>query len=172
MIPGIAGLFIVAVAAAGLLAAISVWAPRRLWVKIAAVSVAAIFLPLIYTAFADLLSKPKPVDLEWGYRNIPEATVLAASLREGEGIYLWLQFDGVDEPRAYVMPWDRKVAQALQDAQRRAKENNAGLRMRRPFDLSLDQLDRLFYPAPQPMLPPKPVPDDGPLTYERPGSDV
>ncbi len=170
--PDLTTLFVVAVGLAALLAAITVWAPRRLWVKAAAVGLAAVFLPLIYTAFADLLSKPKPVGLEWTKRNVPEATVLAAQVREGEGIYLWLQLDGEDGPRAYVMPWDRQVAQALQDAQRQARKSRSALRMRQPFEPTLDERKPLFYPAPQPAPPLKPAPEGGPLMYEHPGAEA
>jgi hypothetical protein len=73
---------------AGALASISIWSPRRLAVKLLAVAGVTLFLPAVYAGFAQLLALPK---LEWWQANASEATVLAASLREDEAIYVWLQ---------------------------------------------------------------------------------
>lgn len=165
-------LFVIALVLAAILASIGVWAPRKLWVRTCAVLVASLFLPLAYASFADLLSKPKPVNLEWAHRNVPEATVLAAQLREGEGIFLWLKFEGVNEPRSYVLPWDREVAEQLQEGMREAEANQNGLRMKMPFQLSLDNNEPMFYAVPQPTLPPKDRDDSGPLQYQHPGTEA
>ncbi|MEE8204256.1 MAG: hypothetical protein V3R74_10940 [Alphaproteobacteria bacterium] len=164
--------FVVAVVVATVLTMISVWSPRRVWVKTSAVVTAALFLPLAYAAFTDLLSKPKPVDLEWAFRNVTEATVLAASMRENEGIFLWLQIDGVAEPRSYVLPWDRQMAEELQDAQREAEANRNGLRIKLPFETAWDDRERKFYAPPQPVPPIKDSNLDGPLIYRHPGIDA
>ncbi len=140
---------------AGVMAGISIWSRRRLWIRFAALAVAALLLPLSYAAFAQLLSQPKPISLEWWFRQADEATVLGSSIQEGEGIYLWLQFSTLDEPRAYRLPWDRELAEQLQAALREAEENHSQLRMRGPFEPSLDDRDPKFYALPQPALPPK-----------------
>ena len=93
-------LFMVAALLTGFMTSISVWAPRRLLVKLAAFGAAMLFLPVAYAGLLDLLSKPKPVALEWWLQRAEAATVLGSSIREDEGIYLWLQLDGVPEPRA------------------------------------------------------------------------
>ena len=36
--------------------------------------------------------------------------MLSSQLREGDGVYLWLQISGAVEPRSYRLPWDRKLA--------------------------------------------------------------
>ena len=50
--------------ASGILAAvlvnIAIWAPRQLWIKLAALAAAASFLPIAYAGFAELLGRPKP----------------------------------------------------------------------------------------------------------------
>lgn len=168
----LAQLFIVALVLAAALASISVWAPRKVWVRTSAIVIACLFLPLAYAGLADLLSKPKPVNLEWAHRNVPEATVLAAQLKENQGIYLWLKFDGADEPRSYVLPWDRNVAEQLQKGMREAEANKNGLRMKLPFQLSLDNRDPMFYALPQPALPPKDRDDSGPMQYQQPGVEA
>ncbi len=143
---------------AAALALIAVWSPRRLGVKLGALLTALLLLPVAYASFADLLSRPKPVKLEW--MRAQEATVLASSVEEGTGIYVWLMTDEAAEPRAYVLPWDQKLAEELQEAERRADGN--GVVMRSPFEPSLDDREPRFYALPQPALPSKDRHDEGP----------
>ena len=160
-------LFGVVAVLAGGLASISIWAPRRLAVKLLAVAGVTLFLPAVYAGFAQLLALPKPVAIEWWQAHAEEATVLAASLREDEAIYLWLQLQGVDEPRAYALPWQRDLAEQLQAAQREADENQTQVQMRFPFEDSLDDRDPKFYAMPQPQLPAKDLDRAPPQTYRR-----
>ena len=139
----------------GALSSITVWAPRRLAIKVLALGGVTLFLPMAYAGFAQLLALPKPVDLEWWRANAEEATVLAASLREDEAIYLWLQLKDVPEPRAYALPWHRDLAEQLQAAQREAEESQTQVQMRLPFEDSLDQREPKFYAMPQPQMPAK-----------------
>ena len=145
---------------AAFLASVSIWSPRRTGMKVSALVAACLLLPVAWVAFVELLSRPKPVGLEW--LQSQEATVLSSSFAEGKGIYLWLRLDGADEPRAYVMPWDQHAAEELQEASRRG---DGGVRMRLPFEPSLDDRAPRFYAMPQPALPPK---DGG----SRPAADV
>ena len=148
-------IFMVTAVVAGMLAMISVWSRHRLWVKFSAIGAAVLFMPLAYASFASLLSKPKPVDLEWWMGEAEEATVLGSSIQEGEGIFLWLQLAEVAEPRAYVLPWNRDLAEQLQQAAEEAERQQGQLQMRLPFEPSLDELEPKFYAMPQPALPPK-----------------
>ena len=66
----------------------------------------------------DLLSRPKPASFEWWLSRAAEATVVGSTFDESRAIYLWLQLDGVPEPRAYALPWDQRVAEQLQTAAR------------------------------------------------------
>lgn len=145
-------------ACAMLLAAITIWSRRRLWVKVTALAVAAIFLPAAYVSLAGLLSRPKPVALEWLHDIKSDARVLASSMREDERIYVWLQLADVDEPRAYALPWDEEVAKQLHGARQEAEARGTEVRMRRPFKRGPRHEDRVFYAAPQAALPPKQVP--------------
>jgi hypothetical protein len=160
-------LFGAAALLAGALASISVWAPRRLAVKLLALGGTALFLPMAYAGFSQLLALPKPVGLEWWQANAEEATVLAASLREDEAIYLWLQLKDVPEPRAYALPWHRDLAEQLQAAQREAEESQTQVQMRLPFEDSLDDLEPKFYAMPQPQLPAKDLDRQPAQTYDR-----
>ena len=152
---------------AGALSSITVWAPRRLAIKLLALGGVTLFLPVAYAVFAQLLALPKPVALEWWQANAEEATVLAASMREDEAIYLWLQLKGVPEPRAYALPWHRDLAEQLQAAQREAEESQTQVQMRLPFEDSLDDLEPKFYAMPQPQLPPKDLDRQPAQVYDR-----
>jgi hypothetical protein len=152
---------------AGLVASISIWAPRRLWIKLCALGAAALFMPTAYLTLMQLLSMPKPVTYEWWHGQADEATVLSSSMQEQQGIYLWLQLPDVPEPRAYVLPWDRDLAEQLQTAMREAEENRSGVQMRLPFEPSLDDREPKFYAMPQPVLPPKDLDEPPAQVYER-----
>jgi hypothetical protein len=152
---------------AGLISSISIWAPRRLWIKGAAIGTAALFMPAVYASFAHLLSLPKPVALEWWQGHAEQATVLGATMREEEAIFLWLQLPGIPEPRAYALPWNRDLAEQLQAAQREAESNRTQVQMRLPFESSLDDREPKFYAMPQPQLPPKDLGQTAPQFYDR-----
>lgn len=152
-------LFAANVALAGTLATISIWSPRRTAAKVAALVAAIAFLPAAYAGFVHLLSMPKPVGLEWWHAHAEEATVIASTMEENRGIYLWLQLDRAREPRAYVLPWSRDLAEQLQAARREAERHQSPLRMRLPFEHSEDDLDPKFYAAPQAAPPAKPADD-------------
>ena len=148
-------LFVVTALLATALATVCVWSPRRLPVKAGALILAFALMGTAYGAMLDLLSKPKPASFEWWLAKAGEATVLGSSTVENQAIYLWLQLDGIDEPRAYRLPWDTRTAEQLQAAARAAAEQQTALRMRLPFEKSLDNRDPRFYALPQPALPPK-----------------
>ncbi|MGH6898425.1 MAG: hypothetical protein ACREJ5_18045 [Geminicoccaceae bacterium] len=169
---GVPQLFAVAAALAATLGLISIWAPRRLAIKGAALATLVLFLPLAYASLVELLSKPKPVDLEWWQSGAAEAEVLAARQVENQGIYLWLQLPEIAEPRAYVLPWDRASAEQLQRALREAEQQGSGVQMRLPFEPSLDDREPKFYALPQPALPPKDLIEPPPKFYQPPGRDA
>jgi len=152
---------------AGTVTSISIWAPRRLWVKLGALGVAALFLPAVYAGFAHLLSMPKPVAMEWWHVHAAEATVLGSSMREGEAIYVWLQLSEVGEPRAFALPWSRDLAEQLQAAQREAEQNQSQVQMRLPFERSEDDQEPKFYAMPQPAQPPKDLDYSPPQLHRR-----
>jgi hypothetical protein len=153
------------------LTSISIWAPRRVVVRLTAFGLSVLFVPLSYAAFAALLSKPKPVALEWLRAATQEANVLGSTIREGEAIYVWLLMPGVDEPRAYTLPWSMDVAQQLQEARRKAEEQGTGLGMRLPFEHSWDKQEPKFFPLPQPAMPPKDEPG-APMQLQHPSTET
>ncbi len=156
---------------AAVLVNIAIWAPRRLWIKLTALATAACFLPLAYIGFAELLGRPKPAELQWSRSGDDEATVLAARMREGEAIYLWLGFRDLGEPRSYVLPWNEAMARELYGAQGEAEETGGEVRVRLPLDADLIREKPLFYAAPQPAPPPKASSSEEPLWFQKPSTD-
>ena len=153
---------------AAALANVGIWSPRRLWVKVCAVVALALFLPVSYGAVSELLSRPKPVAIEWAQRTVPEAVVLGSRIVEDKAIYLWLGLDGLEEPRSYALPWRKNLAQQLHDARRQAEADGRKVMMQQPFTTKTDEAERVFYPEPQPAPPPKQVSQErGPLVFQR-----
>jgi len=159
-------LFAASLALAAALAGICIWSPRTVWIKLGALSIAVLFLPLTYVSVVDLLSRPKPIALEWQRGDLAEARVIGADLREGEAIYLWLRTPGAGEPRSYVLPWDRKLAEQLHRAQREANARGTEVQARNLFRNGQDQQQPVFYATPQPARPPKEAPAHNPLVFE------
>ncbi len=166
-------LFAASLVLATALASIAIWSPRALWIKVGALAIAVLFLPTGYLSVVDLLSRPKPIALEWHRADLAEAKLIGADLREGEAIYLWLRTPGTEEPRSYVLPWDQKLAEQLHGAQREANARGTAVHARGLFETDRDRERPLFYAAPQPARPPKEVPAENPLVFESgpPGRD-
>jgi len=143
-------LFVTLGALATVLANIAIWSPRSMMVKVAALAATAAFLPVAYASLSAMLSRPKPIEMEWSHQQLAEASVLGARMEENKAIFVWLEMDGVDEPRAYVLPWSKEMAKQLHGAQRLAEQSGTEVRMRMPFENSLDEQEQIFYAAPIP----------------------
>ncbi len=151
-------IFFAIVALGTALATLTIWSRRRPAAKVAAVGLTGALFISGYFSLVELLGRPKPIDLEWGQPDLADATVLGSDMREDEAIYLWLRFDGVDVPRAYVLPWSQDLAQQLQSATRQAEEDGTEVRMREPLNGDRpDDEEPVFYAQPQSPLPPKPA---------------
>jgi hypothetical protein len=156
--------FAAAALVAAALASIAIWAPRPTRVRVLALLATVLFLPLVYVQFAELLSKPKPASFEWYEREADRAVLLSASFDEGEAIYLWLRLDGSLEPRSYVVPWNLKLAEKLEDAGDDAVRRNSTIVLKRPFyrrsfeewgDLNVEIIPPPLPPQKLPPLPPR-----------------
>lgn len=150
--------------AVGGLALITVWSRRAALWKTVSVCLVVAVLALGYVTYVELLSKPKPLRLE--FADLADAEVISAMLAEDEAIYLWLRVDGA--PRFYEMPWDKKTALELQTVMREARRAGASVAMRGPTEAeesgpsvgSRDddaQVDT-FYAVPPPIVPPEKQP--------------
>lgn len=157
------GVFFVAlIVIAAILSNIGIWAPRKTWVRLAAVLATGLFIPVAYAAVTDLLSRPKPAEIEWIHRHAKDATVLGARIEEGKNIFLWLQLPEAEEPRAYVLPYSEELAKQLHGAQRDAKKAGTKTKMKRPFANRRDKEKPQFFAAPQRARPEKKRPGYAP----------
>ncbi len=159
-------IYLVMTGLAGLLAAISIWTPRKSWLKFTALVTTSLFLPAAYLGLVHLLSRPKPADLEWLHRQLPQATVISARMAENQGIYLWLELEGVEEPRAYALPWSQELARQIHQAQRAAEKRGSAVKMAKPFQRSLDNREKKFFAAPQEPLPAKQPMVQNPMEFQ------
>lgn len=128
--------------------------PRgRVWQRAVSATVFVLLIALVYGGSIELLGRPKPVRLEW--RGMENAQVLGASMRENEAIYLWLQFDGIAEPKVYALPWSMQTAQELQNAMQQGESTGTGVEMTMSLESGLDDREPKFHPIPQSALPNK-----------------
>ncbi len=155
-------LFSAGVGVAAALASIAIWAPRRTAVRATAVVLTGILIPLIYVGLTEIMSRPKPIDHEWFKGHVDEATVLGVSIEEGRAIYLWLRLDRSLEPRYYVLPWRRQLAETLQSFIDEAIRDRAAVKMKNPFSgkayENLGELNLRVVPRASPPLKPPPPP--------------
>jgi len=118
-----------------------------------------LLLPLGYQSISLLMGTPKPIILEWYRSTVSSAQILGVRLKENEGIYLWMLVPDVEEPMSYKLPWSTKLAKQLQEAIETAKRTRRELRMKMPFETSMeDRKDSPFYSPPWPKLPDKTLP--------------
>ncbi len=146
---------------AAALAAIAIWAPRPTRVRVVALCIVALFIPVVYAQSIEMLSKPKPASFEWYERAADNAELLGVSFAEGRSIYLWLRIPGALEPRSYVIPWSLKLAQKLEDAVDGAVRSRSSIILKNPcFRRSLEEWGDLNVEINPPPLPPlkKPPP--------------
>lgn len=151
---------------------ITVWSRRGQIIKWIAVLMMCPILVIAFMAFTTFMSRPKDVSFEWWLKKSEVATVLGADMHEKHEIFLWLRIDGVEEPRAYRLPWDQKTAQQLQDALEEAARNGTVARMRLPFEPTLDTREPKFYALPQPAMPPKDMTAPPVQRFVQPGQDA
>ena len=104
--------------------------PRgRFWWRAVSASLYVVLLGLVYGGAVEMLGQPKPVRLEWR-GDMAEADLLGASLKEGQAIYVLLQFPDGAAPRYYEFPWSQKMAEQIQKAQREGQANGTGVKMK------------------------------------------
>jgi hypothetical protein len=144
--------------------------PRAKTRQRAALSVGFVLLVgIAYAGSVDLLSRPKPWRFEW--RDLGKAKVLAADMREGSAIYVWLQDGKTDEPRAYVLPWSQQTAQQLQGAMRDAQNQGTEVQMSQATEDGTDRRKPMFYALPQRPLPDKDYGGGQAQIYQRPAEE-
>ena len=155
----------ITIAFLGPLVALGIYASFRGRILTISMFLAALFV--WFFGMSDQLGRPKDVWMEWKFRHVEEATVLGSQIREGVGIYIWVALPGVAEPMSFKLPWNKQMAQELQQEARKAQEGETGLMIKLPFERSYDPQEKKFYSMPQPKIPDKP-PGQAPVQVPRP----
>ena len=75
-------IFIAIVLLAAILAPLAAWTPRSAWVRVGALIVTLLIVPIAFFQVTEMLSRPKPAKYEWLRRNVDKVTVLSASFDE------------------------------------------------------------------------------------------
>lgn len=132
------------------------------------ISVPTFFLlaGVVYAGSVDLMGTPKPIRLEW--RTPDRPTVIAARMREGEAIYVWLQAPDAREPRSYILPWSTRTAQQLQDALRDGEARGTAVEMELARPQRGDDGVPKFHAQPQRPLPGKDRQDGRAVVFQHP----
>ena len=113
-------------------------------------------MPIGFLQVTEMLSRPKPANYELLRRRVDKFTVLSASFREKQAIYLWVQFDGDTKPRYYSLPWGNRFAENLQESVKEAVHKNGNVVMRHFFSRqSLDDYSGLNMGIVPPPVPPQ-----------------
>ena len=151
--------YVVTVAIAASLAALAIWSQGSHTLKVSALVLAGMLMATGYIGYVELLGRPKAAEVEWAKESLEESSVIAARLREGKAIYLWIEAEGMEEPRAYALPWSMEHARNLHRAMQQAEANGTGVRLRTMLEAERATDEPLFYAEPQEALPPKAVLD-------------
>ena len=126
----------------------------------------SIFL-ISYVSLLEILSRPKPKNLEILHKYVEEVTLLHVSWVEGEAIHILIRLDGVKEPRLYSFPWDPIQAQEFDEALEKGRENGEEVKIANPFyPTNAEERKTLVYTAPAKPLPPKEAPEVGITSYD------
>ncbi|MHB1087052.1 MAG: hypothetical protein ACYCZ0_04885 [Minisyncoccota bacterium] len=130
-----------------------VWSRRVRWMRSLAIPLAILASAASAATVACTLGNAVPLI---GGITAPAggAPLLSAKLIPGDGLYLTLDLPVA--PRLFWLPWDKKMAEDLQEML--SNPNNAAVVMVvPPFEWSWDTSDPTFQPLPQPkVLPDKP----------------
>ena len=144
---------------AAILASIAAWAPRKTWVRVSALVITLLIVPIGFLQVTEMLSRPKPANYEWLRRNVDKVTVLSASFHENNAIYLWVRLAGDAKPRYYSLPWSNKLAENLQESLEEAVQQNGNVVLRHFFSRqSLDDYGDLNVEIVPPPVPPQKPP--------------
>jgi len=158
---------------AAALAGLAIWAPRPTRIRIIALVIATLFIPVVYLQSIEMLSKPKPMSFEWYQRNEAKAALLSISLDEGKAIYLWLQLPDSVAPRNYEIPWNLKLAEKLEDAVDDAVRRNSTIILENPFyKRSFEDWGDLNVQIVPPPLPPMKHPPPPPQIFNPRGRSI
>jgi hypothetical protein len=137
-----------------------VWTRRRTWIR--ALAIPAALVAAVSSTGVLLESLGYAVPLINGL-TVPsgEIEMLSVKLLVGEGIFVTADLPA--GPRLYWMPWNKKMADSLQEMMEdKANEGGKFTMVVPPFEMSWDQHAPSFRALPQPKFLPDKPPSQGP----------
>ena len=113
-----------------------------------------------YYSFTKMLGNPVPVELiaPWDIPPAENAEIIGFWFVENEGIYLLLMHEGLKAPKYYKFPWNKNLAQQIQEAAEEAtrRGKRGPIILGNPFQRSWEDEKQFIHQMPQPMQPQKP----------------
>ena len=147
--------------------AITIWSRKDVKYKIFSIILGAFSFLISYGTMLEILSRPKPKNLELLNKYANELTLLHVNWVEGEAIYLLVQLDNLKEPRLYEFPWNASQAQEYDEMLEKGRENGEEVKIANPFyPTNAEERKTLVYTSPAKQLPPKEAPKTGITSYD------
>ena len=147
--------------------ALSIWSRKKVKYKILSITIGVFAYLISYATLLEILSRPKPKNLELLNKYANELTLLHVNWVEGEAIYLLVQLDDLIEPRLYEFPWNAAQAQEYDEMLEKGRENGEEVKIANPFfPTNAEERKTIIYTAPAKPLPPKEAPETGITSYD------
>ena len=147
--------------------ALSIWSRKKVKYKVLSILLGVFTYLVSYGSLLEILSRPKPKNLELLNKYANELTLLHVNWVEGEAIYLLVQLDDIIEPRLYKFPWNASQAQEYDEMLEKGRENGEEVKIANPFyPTNAEERKTLIYTAPAKPLPPKEAPETGITSYD------
>ena len=134
---------------AALLISITIWSRRPFKWRLSAFFIGLCLITILYASILELLSRPKPAHMELFHKDVPEVVLLHASWEEEVALYILVEIPGVEEPRLYILPWNREEAERFQQAIEEGEDKDEEVRIGNPFfNADEEDRERLIYTTP------------------------
>ena len=147
--------------------ALSIWSRKKVKYKVLSITIGVFAYLVSYATLLEILSRPKPKNLELLNKYANELTLLHVNWVEGEAIYLLVQLDDIIEPRLYKFPWNASQAQEYDEMLEKGRENGEEVKIANPFyPTNAEERKTIIYTAPAKPLPPKEAPETGITSYD------
>ncbi len=147
--------------------ALSIWSRKKVKYKVLSITIGVFAYLISYATLLEILSRPKPKNLELLNKYANELTLLHVNWVEGEAIYLLVQLDNLIEPRLYEFPWNAAQAQEYDEMLEKGRENGEEVKIANPFyPTNAEERKTIIYTAPAKPLPPKEAPETGITSYD------
>ena len=134
--------------------AIGLTRAQTVFVRRVAIGFVLVCFPMLFLSADFELGRAKPLDQEFGYGSVNQATVLSVATVGNQSIYLTLIW--AKEPGLYSIPWDEKTARSLTEVADLASRLGTKVIMRLPFAANWNGAEPRFY-----ALAPTPARSDG-----------